>query len=159
MRNDDAVAAALARTRAWFADGIAAQHPAGEIATCRLGVQLCDRALELPSGPLPERRRPIAGGRHADLWSLDVALAVALRGGDLAAVAALLRDAAASADACERPLIGWATSALVAEQRPDGGFGSGGRDAPRPALTLTCAWALAEVRCPGVTAQAQRTPA
>lgn len=151
---------ALALARSWFADGAAGTNAEAEL--CRTGLALCDAVLGGPSPSTPHRaQRTIAGA--GELIALDAALVVALREGDLARAAQLLR-AAAAAGAGARPTVAGAAAALAVEQRADGGFGPGERGAPRAALTLTCAWALAALRHPelagaGRQAQAQTAAA
>ncbi|ASU82003.1 hypothetical protein CDO52_03695 [Nocardiopsis gilva YIM 90087] len=105
-------------------------------------------------------------GRMADdtrsAWSevLPIALATAVRGHDLDAGAALLR-ASVFLGLADHAATQGAGAFLTARQRPDGGFGGAAAEAKAPGdaavrlpLTVSCVWALAELRRPGVTAEA-----
>ncbi|MGH3568952.1 MAG: hypothetical protein ACRDRH_23585, partial [Pseudonocardia sp.] len=95
-----------------------------------------------------------------DVLAVAVAAAVlAVRATDLRALAGVLRAAAflgvdlnrvdtRSADAT-RGGLDWAVAHLVAQQRPDGGYGTGSDD--RVTLTVDCVWTLGELLAPGFT--------
>ncbi|CAM4066007.1 DUF6895 family protein [Nocardiopsis rhodophaea] len=95
-------------------------------------------------------------------WSevLPIALATAVRGHDLDAGAALLR-ACAFLGLTEHTVVRGAAAFIAARQRPDGGFGGAAAEIEAPGdaevrlpLTVTCVWALAELRRPELTAEA-----
>jgi hypothetical protein len=100
------------------------------------------------------------GSRKRAGWStaLPVALALAVRERDLALLPALIR-AIGYLGLVEHPLTVAATAFLVSQQQPDGGLGimPAGADPRlqvevRLGLTVSFAWALAEMTCPGFTA-------
>lgn len=117
-------------------------------------------AADAVAGNSAFRAAPGVEMAQHDMLAVAVAAAVlAVRAMDLRALAGVLRAAAflgvdtSRGDACSadatRGGLDWAVAHLVAQQQPDGGYGTGSDD--RVALTVDCVWTLGELLAPGFT--------